>query len=342
MANRGSGRRQYIIIGLILVVTIAGINLIYNRLSYKSNELEFHKIVDISRYMKPPDRRDISYSGSGCVSWEPNNLQEIKIIACEVDTAGDLARNILAFNDSGPIAALAAGIDDIKYKFFKGVIKRKSRFLATAWSNRSDYRINHFAMEMPDGRIDFAIDQNGNGETDFFITQSSESELVILVLDENKESSGSTILYDINHSCPVAMAFYSETESEIRDLFVRQDEDCWVEYILADNKNKSQGIALHDSIPGIMRGALFDLDGDSIAKVLLSQSEFTSDSLVTFPFEKNISQSIEEGYSLARLVIPKIQMAGNRWKECSETVIDFGILGKTLPNIYSLPFKATE
>lgn len=202
-----------------------------------------------------------NYQERGWKSWEVVGMHWNELIAGSTGADSSRANLVIALRDSLPLLALVAPEQSKRYRYLK-----IDGFLTGGWQismQASAETGQPECIEFSQGneKVFFFSQPDGKGLY-FMVMPLADGNYILLSWDKNGEAFEHILIYDPRKRSIQACGQFALHPSSMTYLFVKTNQEDWLELTFHEARPEPVAMALHDQLPGNLRSMLLDLDHD--------------------------------------------------------------------------------
>jgi hypothetical protein len=294
----------------------------------------------ISRISQPSSRETI-LKWKGGRSWTTDDLPWKRVIAVSQNENSELAYLYTALEDSTPVALLEVQGESKYYGHFKANPRIFGGWWVEVTSSKNDGFVDRVTLWKKQGN-QFAVFNNTRGKVPQFVAMRVSKDLIeILPFNDSATTFQANVIYNTRTHTVMAMSNYTLEATDLSDIYVRNDQDEWIEYAYSPATHNLSAIGLHGKSPGKLKRCLLDLTGEGKADIQFGYSPHRDSLLFYSTLKENIFNKLNID-TLKETLIEGARIVTTRWNEARSLFYSINALGYQFPEVKPLPIQAKK
>ena len=270
----------------------------------------------------------------GGIEWNTSSTPWNQVLFISSDTSSTEVDLICTLSDTVARVVLTRKEKGSHYQLFKAGPGLFNDWWLESTSGNNNGIINNVCL-WKNREEKVVVGNLSGGRTPEYIAKNISDNLVSFAFfsDSSLNNFGLNVLYDKSLNSIVATSDYSLSNEEYSSTFIRASNNEWMEYVY--NNNQITAIAVHDTVPGLMKKCMLDINEDGIPDINFGLSA-SGDSLLIYSREEFDLNDLEPEM-LTTLFVEANNSLGRHWEEIRDVLKSSNALGYRLPRIQKLP-----
>ncbi|MFH2048335.1 MAG: hypothetical protein ABIJ12_02725, partial [bacterium] len=253
----------------------------------------------------------------------------------EENASNGMANAIMGFRDTVLTAILSTNEGADHYTHFRGNIWNANYWYLIASADVEGY-VSKIEFQNTKREKFIAGDINDNHKVDYFGMPIDTIYWGILFKDSNESKFETIAIFNANVNEYVAFGPLLKESLLKSQTFIRNNLGNWTEYIYDVESGKLVTVGIHDSIPGNLTYALYDITLDGTADAIIQVSE-NGDNYEIGNASDSISLTSFESHSLSNLLNSTSKICLENWDQMKDVIDGFEAIGNRLPKVIKMP-----
>lgn len=272
--------------------------------------------------------------GPGWAQWSAKGHAWTNIVATSSNPNSPMANLLTAMKGSEPLAVLLTPENKGYYRYFQGGAELLGDWKISARATLNNGRVDRVDMWNRNGQKLIIGSFNGLAAPQFIATPLSPNQVAVLLLDDSGTNFSTTLIYDMNRRTYLLASNFSLNPKNLSYILASTKNKQWIEYAFSQENNQLTAIATHDSLPGVLKRAVFDLTDDGIADIFVQAQ---GDSFRVKRMSGRQPLAVLNPSEHAKTLIEAATTTALLWSQARQQFYSFQALGYTFPLIKTLP-----